>query len=503
MIEKQKAGFREWLCLMALSLPTLLLSIDTGVLYLALPHISAALKADSAKQLWIMDIYGFMIAGFLIIMGNLGDRIGYRKLLIIGSTVFGLASVIAAFSTSADILIAARALMGIAGAAIMSSTLALIRNIFVDPEQRGTAISIWMSCFMAGMILGPLVGGLILGHFWWGSVFLLAVPVMIVIVSTGRILLPEYGPGNTQPADPAGAILSLVAILPFIYGLTETSRNNLTLLPALAIIVSVVSAILFIARARKATNASIDLRLFQNPVFSVTLLAMFLTAVIMGGVALFIAQYFQLIAGLSPFKAGLWMIPQALAMMIGSLLVPVATKKIKQQIVITIGLSLSGVGMVLLANVPVYHGLLLLETGFVMAVFGASPILISGTGIIIGNLPTEKAGSAASLSETSNQLGVAVGVALLGSIGAFTYRYTILKTLSRILPATALKIAAESIVSATSLTEVKNSPENSQLLTGIKEAYVSGFHVVAMIGAGIFVLLALITGTRLSHLKEL
>jgi len=202
---------------------------DTGVLYLALPHISAALRADSAKQLWIMDIYGFMIAGFLISWAIL---VTGRVSEIINNWIncIWLSICIAAFSTSADILIAARALMGIAGAAIMPSTLALIRNIFVDPEQRGTAISIWMSCFMAGMILGPLVGGLILGHFWWGSVFLLAVPVMIVIVSTGRILLPEYGPGNTQPADPAGSYFIIMAILPFIYGLTETSRNNLTLL---------------------------------------------------------------------------------------------------------------------------------------------------------------------------------------------------------------------------------------------------------------------------------
>ncbi len=219
--EYLKAGRKKWLGLAAVALPTLLISIDTSVLYLALPHLSIALKANSSQQLWIMDIYGFMLAGFLITMGNIGDRIGYRRLLIIGSTIFGLASAMAAFSTNPNILIAARAVMGIAGATLMPSTLALIRNMFTDQKQRGIAISVWISCFMVGMVAGPLVGGLMLEHFWWGSVFLLGLPVMIVVVLTGKMLLPEYRHNNSKRLDIIGVFYSLAAILPLIYGLTE------------------------------------------------------------------------------------------------------------------------------------------------------------------------------------------------------------------------------------------------------------------------------------------
>ncbi|HMH22829.1 MAG TPA: MFS transporter [Puia sp.] len=499
--EKQKAGNREWLALLSLSIPTMLVAIDTSVLYLALPQLSATLKANSAEQLWIMDIYGFMITGFLMIMGNLGDRIGYRKLLTIGSVAFSLAAVIAAFSPSAYLLIAARAMMGIAGATLMPSALALIRNIFVNPEERGTAISIWMSCFMAGMIIGPLAGGWMLEYFWWGSVFLLDVPVMLVIVFAGRMLLPEYCHGIKRPIDLTGAIMSLAAILPFIYGLTEISRNNLTVFPVFAAVSGVFFGIAFIIRERKTSDALVDFKLFKNHTFRSTLLTMLLTALIMGGVALFVAQYLQMVSELSPFKAGLWLIPQAVGMIIGSLIVQSLAKKIKQQIIISVGLSFSFIGMVLLTYTPVHNGLVWLEAGFVTAVFGASPILILGTGIIIASAPPEKAGSAASLSETSNQLGVALGVAILGSIGTFVYRAEIIKDLHLVLPADLLKVAAESIVSAHSLAHAGNRPEHTQFIAKIKEAYVNGLHMVAAAGAAIFALLTLITGYNLRHLN--
>src|SRR5215469_2623441 len=191
-IDSQRATGREWAGLAVLALPTLLVSVDIFVLLLALPKIDEDLRASSTQQLWISDSYGFLLAGFLVTMGTVSDRIGRRRLLLIGATAFGAASVLAAYATSPAMLIGARALLGIAGATLSPSTLALISTMFVSPRQRAVAIGIWMACFMSGATIGPLVGGLLLVHFWWGSVFLLAVPVMGLLLLTGPVLLPEY-----------------------------------------------------------------------------------------------------------------------------------------------------------------------------------------------------------------------------------------------------------------------------------------------------------------------
>jgi MFS transporter, DHA2 family, multidrug resistance protein len=505
-VNDDRAGRKEWIGLAALALPALLLSIDASVIYLAMPRLSVALKANSAQQLWIMDIYGFMIAGFLITMGNLGDRIGYRRLLIIGSAAFGLASAMAAFSPDADMLIAARASMGIAGATIMPSTLALIRNMFVDPAQRGTAISLWMSSFMVGTIAGPLVGGLVLERFWWGAIFLLGVPVMLVLFFAGRTLLPEYRDNKAHRLDITGVILSLAAILPFIYGLTELSRNNFRPPQVLATIAGLIAGILFIRRERTMADPLIDFSLFSDRVFRVTLAAMLFTAVIMGGVVLFVAQYLQLVLGFTPIYAGLWMVPQAVAMIACSLAVPLVARRIRPGYIISTGLAIAGMGMLLLILVTDAKGLAFLITGFVMACIGVCPILVLGTGIVIGSAPPEKGGAAASLSETCNQLGIALGVAILGSIGTFTYRAVIAKHLPPGLPAAIGKAARESIAGAISAASdpgdrhglpidphfsgLPDSQLSLSVLRSAKEAFADGLHMAAAAGVVTFVLLA-------------
>jgi len=500
-IKKTKAQTKQWIGLAALALPTLLLSIDTSVLYLALPRLSIDLKANSTEQLWIMDIYGFMIAGFLITMGSLGDRHGYRKLLIIGSAAFGIASIMAAFSTSSIMLIVARSLMGIAGATLMPSTLALIRNMFVDPGERGTAISIWMSCFMVGMIAGPLVGGTILEHFWWGAAFLLGVPIMMIVVFTGNTIFPEFRNETARQINGISVTFSIAEILPFIYGLTEFSRNNITPISIVSIIIGILFGVAFIYRERAVANPLLDVSLFKNRIFSVTLCAMLLTAVVMGGVALFMAQYLQLVMELSPFNAGLWLIPQAIGMMIGSMVVPMMARTVRPGFIMTGGFIISAVGMLLLTAVPVINGLALMVTGFVVAIIGVSPILILGTGIIIGSAPPEKAGAAASISETSNQLGVALGVALLGSIVGFIYHKMFLQYIPEGMSETAWNVARESLIGATSAASGLENQVRIPLLMHAKNAFLDGFHAVAIVGACIFALLALLTKTALSKVK--
>lgn len=500
-MENNNAGYKEWIGLAAIALPTMLLSIDTSVLYLALPQLSTALKANSAQQLWVMDTYGFMIAGFLITMGSLGDRFGYRRMLIAGSAAFGLASVLAAFSPNVNLLIGARALMGISGAALMPSTLALIRNMFIIPAQRATAIAIWMSCFMAGMIVGPLAGGLILEHFWWGAVFLLGVPVMLVVVLAGRVLLPDYRHGNTKRLDFAGVIFSLAAILPLVYGLTELSRSNLQPLTFGCLITGLLFTLVFSYHQRVTPDALIDVKLFDSRVINIILIIMFLTAVMMGGIALFVTEYLQMVLGLTPFRAGMWMLPQAGGMILGSLIVPGMVKYIPPWMVIIIGLLLTVIGMTLLTLTPGIRGLTHLVAGFALSVTGVSPILVLGTGIIIGSAPPEKAGSASSLSETVNQLGIAIGVAFLGSIGVFVYRSSMINHLGNDTLLTTRKAIIESLPGAISATNALDGANRMKLLSTARDSFVSGFHIVTATGAVIFVLIAVLVMVGLRKLN--
>ena len=302
----------------------MLLSLDISVLYLALPRLSADLGADATQQLWILDIYSFMIAGLLVTMGTLGDRIGRRKLLLLGAGAFGVASVVAAYATTPEMLIAARALLGIAGATLMPSTMALIRNMFPDPQQMAFAISVWFSCFMGGMTLGPLVGGLLLEHYWWGSAFLLGVPFMVLLLVVGPRLLPEYRDPEAGRLDLTSVVLSLAAILPVIYGLKETAKDGLQLTPVAAVVIGAAFAVAFIRRQRRLTNPLLDVGLFANRPFSTGLGIMLGAGVVMAGISLLSAVYLQSVIGLTPMEAGLWLIPQNVAMVIGSLVAPAA-----------------------------------------------------------------------------------------------------------------------------------------------------------------------------------
>src|SRR5688572_17909033 len=266
-----RAGRREWIGLAVIALPCMLYSMDLTVLNLAVPHLSADLKPSSAELLWIIDIYGFMVAGALITMGTLGDRIGRRRLLLIGATAFGIASVIAAFSSSAEMLIATRALLGVAGATLAPSTLSLIRNMFLDPNQRTFAIGVWVTSYSVGGAIGPLLGGILLQYFWWGSVFLLGVPVMVLLLVLGPVLLPEYRDPKAGRLDLFSAGLSLAAVLCVIYGLKRIAEDGVAWLPAVSIVTGLVLGLQFLRRQRRLADPLIDLRLFRVPAFSASL----------------------------------------------------------------------------------------------------------------------------------------------------------------------------------------------------------------------------------------
>ena len=363
--EWPRAGRREWIGLAVIALPCLLYSMDLTVLYLAVPSLTAELEPSSTELLWITDIYGFFLAGFLITMGTLGDRVGRRRLLLIGAAAFGVASVLAAFSTSVEMLIVSRALLGVAAATLAPSTLSLIRNMFLDPGQRTFAIGVWATSFSVGAALGPLLGGVLLEFFWWGSVFLLAVPVMCLLLVIGPRLLPEFRDPAAGRLDLVSAGLSVVAVLAVVYGLKDLAENGLGQTPLLSIAFGLLVGLLFVRRQQTLADPLIDLRLFRSRRFSASLAANTLSLAIAFGIFLFIAQYLQLVLGYSPLEAGLWTVPSSGGFIAGSMLAPVLVRIVRPAYVVAGGLVVTAAGLALLAQADAGSSVALVVTASV------------------------------------------------------------------------------------------------------------------------------------------
>ncbi|RKT88299.1 MFS transporter, DHA2 family, multidrug resistance protein [Saccharopolyspora antimicrobica] len=415
------AGKREWTGLAVLALPTVLLSLDVSVLHLAVPQLAADLMPSSSELLWIVDGYGFLIAGFLITMGTLGDRIGRRKLLMIGSAAFGAASIAAAFAPTPTALIAARSVLGVAGATLMPSTLALISNLFQDARQRRTAIAVWMSAFMGGMVIGPVVGGLLLEHFWWGSVFLLGVPVMVLLLLTAPALLPEHRDEHAGRLDLVSVALSLGTILPIVFSLKETAKHGPQPAGLTALAAGLVLGAVFVRRQRHLADPMLDLRLLRNRAVGVALGVMLIGAVILGGITLLVSQYLQLVAALSAFEAGVLLAPQAVAVVVGSLLAPWLAARFQPGFVLGSGMLVAAAGLLLFSQVR-GDGLVLVVVGISLAAFGMGPQGVFCTEMVIGSVPPRRAGAASAMTETIGEFGIAMGIAVFGSIATAVYR---------------------------------------------------------------------------------
>jgi MFS transporter, DHA2 family, multidrug resistance protein len=496
-----RAGRREWVGLAVLALPTLLLALDASVLFLALPHLGADLEPSSSQLLWITDIYGFMIAGFLITMGTLGDRIGRRRLLMIGAATFGAASVLAAYSTSAEMLIATRAVLGIAGATLMPSTLALIRNMFRDPRQRSLAIGVWMTSFTAGFLIGPVLGGALLGLFWWGSVFLMGVPVMVLLLVLVPVLLPEYRDAEAGRLDLTSVALSLAAILPIVFGIKQIAAYGLAGLPVLSIVAGVVIGAVFVRRQRVLPDPLLDLRLFSNRAFGAALGIMLLGIGAMVGTELFVAQYLQLVLGLSALAAGLWMMPAAAGSVAGSLLAPIIARRVPPAYVIAAGLAIAAVGLLLLTQVESGSGLAVVVTGFILIYVGLGPMGVLGTDLVLGSALPQKAGSASAMSETSAELGVALGVASLGSIGTAVYRTQVADAIPAGAPPEAAEATRESLAGAVAAADELPAGLGVELLDTAREAFVQALELTAAVSAVVVMTMAILAAVLLRRVR--
>ena len=495
-----KAGRREWIGLAVLALPCVLYSMDLTVLNLAVPQLSADLKPSAAELLWIVDIYGFLVAGSLITMGTLGDRIGRRRLLLIGAGAFGLASVLAAFANSAATLIAARALLGVAGATLAPSTLSLIRNMFHDPEQRTFAIGVWVTSYSVGGAIGPLLGGVLLQWFWWGSVFLLAVPVMVLLLAVGPVLLPEYRDPQAGRIDLVSAALSLIAVLAVIYGLKQIARRRASAgCRSFSVVAGLAVGVAFVRRQRQAgrpadRSAAFPLarlqrgagdqyprrlRRLRNLPLHRAVPAAGARAVAAGGGSLdrplVIGVHSGLDAGSAPRAAhppairdGGW---------------PVARRRRARN-------RRAGGGA---------NGLPAVIGGFVVLSLGLSPVFILTTDLIVGAAPPERAGAAAAISETGSEFGGALGIAVLGSVVTAIYRGAMAEAVPPAVPAEAAQAAQNTLGGAVGVAAQLPGQVGAALLDAAREAFTMSLEVTAAICAVVAVAGAILAALMLGR----
>ncbi|GAB3476423.1 MFS transporter [Nocardiopsis coralliicola] len=480
-----RAGRRAWTGLAVLTLPALLVSMDLTVLFMAGPLISADLRPTGEQLLWIMDVYGFLLAGCLLTMGPLGDRIGRRRLLLIGAAAFGAASLSAALAPSAPALIAARALLGIGGATLAPSSLSLIRTLFADSRQRRTAVGVWTSAFAGGVPLGWIIGGLLVEHFPWGSVFLINIPVMLLLLAAAPLLLPEYRVPSPDRFDAASAGLSLAAVLPLVWGIKRAAAGGPSPEAAAALAVGLLLGAAFIRRQLRSTAPLIDPALFRNRRFSAALGASTVFTLASAGTGLLVVQFLLLVAGLRPFASALWMLPSFLVLVAGVAVANVLAARLGPGPVIAVGAAAMGGGLLLVAGLGPDDGpgSVLAAYSLVNAGMGMGISLCSDT--VLATAPAEKAGAAASSNEALTEFGGAVGIAVLGSISAAAYTAAVGPALPAGLSSGAAEAARGTLGGAAAVAADLPASQAGPLLRTAEAAFTDGLTAAAGTGAAL------------------
>ncbi|WP_033424741.1 MFS transporter [Actinomadura flavalba] len=475
-----RSGRRETAGLLVLGLPTLLIALDSSIVYLALPRIAVDLRAGSVQQLWIADISVFVMAGLLVTAGALGDRIGRRRLLVGASIALAGASLLAAYAPSPETLIAARALVGAASAALLPSIMGLIRVMFPDARRHARAIAVWMGCFMLGASLGPVAGGAVLDHLWWGSVFLLNVPVVALLVPLALTVLPERREDGARRLHLPSVVLSLATVLPLVYGFKEIAREEAATAPALlALVAGAACGAAFVIVQRRLERPLLDLRLFRNRTLRAAI-SLTTVAGLLVGVQIFVQLYLQLVEGMTPFRTAVWLLPSTFATVIALQFVPSLTRRFRPGPTIGAGLVVVAAGYALIVLVQDAGQRPLLMAGLVVAGLGIGPLSASAAHLVLRSAPAERAGSAASLNETAGQLGIAAGIAVLGTIGTAVYRGG-MDVLPASVPAEAAAAARDGIVGAATTAPTLPPATAADLMARAGEALASSLSAVAVI----------------------
>ncbi|QBI19607.1 MFS transporter [Egibacter rhizosphaerae] len=480
-----RATWRQWLGLAILTLPMLVLATDLTVLFLAMPSISADLQPGSSQMLWTLHVYGFIIAGLLITMGRLGDRIGRRRLLLFGAGAFAVLAVCAAYAVNIEMLIGARALLGIAGATLMPSTFSLLRNMFADDSQRRFAIAVVFSAFSAGGAIGPLLAGVLLEFFWWGSVFLVNAPALVLLLLIGPLLLPEYRDPDAQRLDLSSVALSLGGMLGIIYGLQEGFEHQSVWPYAVPVVFGLGLALWFVRRQLRLADPLLDLGLFANRRFSASLAAVLLTGFAMVGAFYLFTQYLQWVLELTPLQAGLWTVPYIVINIAGAMTAPVLVRRFRTAYVMGAGLALAAAGLTFAAVVGANADLVLTLTGLSVAGLGQGAAMMLGSDLIISTPPVARAGSAAAMQEVSGEFGQALGMAFIGSIGMFAYRAFLGSAMPAGVPPDAADAAQNSVTGASAVAEQLPAAVGAELLATAREGFTQALQTGLAVGAAI------------------
>ncbi|MDQ0579846.1 MFS transporter [Streptomyces rishiriensis] len=487
----------RWLALSVLVLAVLLVAVDATVLGLATPYISEDLEPSGTQLLWIGDVYSFVIAGLLVSMGSLGDRIGRKRILLMGATAFGLISVLNAYATTPETMIAARALLGVAGATLMPATLALIRNLFHDPRERSLAVGIWGATASAGTAVGPIVGGFLLEHFWWGSVFLINLPVMVVLVVVGIRTLPESRTPNPGPWDLPSVLLSLVGMIGVVYAVKEAATHGVTGIALGTGLLGAAALYGFVRRQLTLPAPLLDMRLFRNRGFGGAVLADLLTILGLSGLVFFLSQYLQLVQGRWPFEAGMAELPAAVGAVVAGLIAGRAARRFSVRAVVSGGLAAIGLALAALTTIDGSTGYPLLGAALLVVGVGAGFSFTVTADVILGSVPKEQAGAASAVSETAYELGAALGIAVLGSIVTGVYR-------GFAAPAGTPEGAHESLGGAVEAAGHMSPSTAEKMLSSAREAFVDGLSVAVGVGAAVLLATAvaawfLLKGQRLEN----
>jgi DHA2 family multidrug resistance protein-like MFS transporter len=488
-----RAGRREWIGLAVLILPILIASMDVSVLFFAVPFIAQDLQPTASQQLWIFDIYGFVLAGLLLTMGSLGDRIGRRRLLLIGAVAFSAASLLAAYAQTAEMLIAARAVLGVAGATLMPSTLALIRNLFHDEADRTKAVAIWSAALTGGVTIGPIISGVLLEHFWWGSVFLINIPAMLLLVVTAPFLVPESKGTRSARFDWLSSLFALGTVIPVIAGIKSVASDGWSTHAVLYATFGLLVGVAFVRRQLTAEVPMLDVRALAERRFGgsvvINVLAMF---AIMGN-AVILTQYLQSVLGFSPLAAALWSLVPSVAVGAAAPLAAVLAPRLGRPVVMAAGFVVSVVGFVLISRVDSSTALWIVLVAAGLISGGLVVVLSLITDYVVGVAPAERAGSVAGLVETSSELGGALGMALLGSVLAAVYRAQAAQLMPAGLPPAAAEEAGQTLAGAVTVSAQLPGALGEAVLEAGRAAYTAAMHSAALAAAGVLVLATVLT----------
>ena len=494
-----KAGVREWAALVVLMLPVLLVSIDNTVLSFALPYIARDLQPSGTAQLWMVDAYPLVLAGLLVAMGNLGDRYGRRRMLMIGTVGFGAVSAFAAFVPNAELLILARVLLGFFGAMLMPSTLSLLRSTFTDRRQRRLAIAIWAAGFSAGSAVGPVVGGVLLEHFWWGSVFLLAVPVLLPLLVLAPLLITESKDPNPGPFDAVSILLSMATLVPIVFAIKTVATDGLGIVPIVLVIVGLIAGVAFVRRMLSRENPMFDVRLFRVRAFSGAVIVNLVSVFSLVGFLFFLTQHLQLVSGLAPMDAAIALVPGTVVIVIAGLAAVPLVRIVRPGYVMAAGLTLSLIAYTSIAVIGSGATVTSLVVAFCVLGAGIGAAETLSNDLIIASVPADKAGAASGVSETAYELGAVLGTAVLGSILTAFYRSSIVIP-DALSPADAAA-ARETLGAAVEISTTLPGSTGDALLASARHAFDSGVAVTAWTAAALMVVAIVVTLVTLRKVR--